>query len=319
MADYPPLRNRAFVSYSHADAEHLTRLHVHLAPYTREHKVDVWDDTRITLGARWKEDIKQAMNSAKVAILLVSADFMASEFIAHDELPPLLEAAEQEGTLIVPVILSPSSFPSSKLARYQSLNPPSDPLIDMPSGKQEAIWAKLAKYVADALAPAPADSKPRQAPLLRTVFQEEQKKSPALSSQRARPKVFVSHSHKNDDFTVRLVADLRTAGVEVWVDMVDMQHGDFMMRINEALSASEWLVLVLTPDALISPAVQTEVNAAVNMVWSKELKGVIPFMALPCEAKSIPPMWKNLHRYDATANHEQALAGLLRALGLEKS
>ncbi len=157
MADSPPLRNRAFVSYSHADAEHLTRLHVHLAPYEREQKVDVWDDTRIKPGMQWKEEIKQAMAEAKVAILLVSADFMASEFIAHDELPPLLEAAEQEGTLIVPVILSPCAFQWSKLARYQSLNAPSDPLIDMPRGKQEAIWARLAKYVADALAPAPSD------------------------------------------------------------------------------------------------------------------------------------------------------------------
>ncbi|HLW02185.1 MAG TPA: TIR domain-containing protein [Ktedonobacterales bacterium] len=164
MADSPPPRNRAFVSYSHADAEHLTRLHVHLAPYTREQKVDVWDDTRIIPGARWKEEIKQAMASAKVAILLVSADFMASEFIAHDELPPLLEAAEQEGALIVPVILSPSSFEWSKLARYQSLNAPSDPLIDMPRGKQEAIWAKLAKYVSDALAPAPSDNALPQEP-----------------------------------------------------------------------------------------------------------------------------------------------------------
>ncbi len=155
MTDSPTQRTRAFVSYSHADAEHLTRLHVHLAPYIREHKVDVWDDTRITPGALWKEEIRRAMAEAKVAILLVSADFMASDFIAHDELPPLLEAAEQEGTLIVPVILSPCSFKRSKLSQYQALNKESEPLISMPRWQQESIWARLAEYVADALAPAP--------------------------------------------------------------------------------------------------------------------------------------------------------------------
>lgn len=151
MADVSTRRTRAFVSYSHADAEHLTRLHVHLAPYMRQGKVDVWDDTRIRPGMRWKEEIEAAIAQARVAILLVSADFLASEFIASDEVPPLLEAAEREGTLIVSVILSPSGFLRSKLARYQALNAPSDPLIDMPRGKQEAIWAKLAEYVADAL------------------------------------------------------------------------------------------------------------------------------------------------------------------------
>jgi WD40 repeat protein len=154
MADGSSRRTRAFVSYSHADAEHLTRLHVHLAPYARQGKVDVWDDTRIKPGMSWKEEIEAAIAQAKVAILLVSADFLASEFIASDEVPPLLEAAEREGTLIVPVILSPSSFLRSKLASYQSLNNPAEPLIDMPRGKQEAIWAKLAEYVAEALAPA---------------------------------------------------------------------------------------------------------------------------------------------------------------------
>lgn len=132
-----------------------------------------------------------------------------------------------------------------------------------------------------------------------------------------KPKVFVSHSHKNDEFTARLVADLRAAGVEVWVDMVNMQHGDFITRINDALNASEWLVLVLTPDAIASKPVQTEVHAAFSMVWSNQIKGIIPFMALPCDPKSIPPMWNTFHRYDATSDYKTALAGLLRALGVE--
>jgi len=179
MADVSARRTRAFVSYCHADAEHLTRLHVHLAPYARQGKVDVWDDTRIRPGMRWKEEIEAAIAQAKVAILLVSADFLASEFIASDEVPPLLEAAEREGTLIVSVILSPSGFLRSKLARYQALNAPSDPLIDMPRGKREAIWAKLAEYVADALAPAASDDE-TPASSSQPESKEPEPKEPAL-------------------------------------------------------------------------------------------------------------------------------------------
>jgi TIR domain len=156
------VRSRAFISYSHTDAKHLRRLKVHLAPYIREKKVDVWDDTHIMPGARWKEEIKQAIAVARVAILLVSADFMASEFIARNELPPLLEAAEQQGTLILLVILSPCAFELSKLACYQSLNAPSSPLIKMPRWEQEAIWVKLAKHVTDALTPELLNGTPSQ-------------------------------------------------------------------------------------------------------------------------------------------------------------
>src|SRR5579862_10050992 len=115
MANALPPQIRVFVSYSHADAEHLTRLHVHLAPFVRQRKVDVWDDRRIRPGTPWREQIAAAIAQAKVAILLISADFLASEFINGDEMPPLLEAAESQGTLIVSVILSPSAFRRSKL------------------------------------------------------------------------------------------------------------------------------------------------------------------------------------------------------------
>ncbi|HLW03891.1 MAG TPA: toll/interleukin-1 receptor domain-containing protein [Ktedonobacterales bacterium] len=159
---------------------------------------------------------------------------------------------------------------------------------------------------------------------LREVEPDEPLALPPLAAltpapQRARPRVFVSHSHKNDEFTARFVADLRDAGVEVWVDMVNMQHGDFMTRISEALSTCEWLVLVLTPEALASPAVQHEVNAAINRYWHKRMKGIIPLMAQPCNPEEIPAMWDNFHRYDATSDYTSALAGLLRALGIERA
>ncbi len=146
-------RTKAFVSYSHEDEEYRKRLRIHLEHYVREQNIDVWDDKRIALGADWKEEIKAAIAVAKVAILLVSADFLASGFIAHDELPPLLESAKQKGTLIFVVILSPCAFQNSKLARFQAINKPSEPLISMQYWQQEQVWAQLAEQVANALKP----------------------------------------------------------------------------------------------------------------------------------------------------------------------
>lgn len=151
MADSPSARTKAFISYSHADEEYRKRLRIHLQLYIREQNIDVWDDTHIDPGERWKDEIKQAIASAKVAILLVSADFLASEFIAHDELPPLLDAAKKDGLVIFSIILSASAFQKTKLANYQTFNKPSEPLISLPKDRQEEIWAKLAEKVAATL------------------------------------------------------------------------------------------------------------------------------------------------------------------------
>jgi hypothetical protein len=141
-------RTQVFISYSHHDAEWLERLQVHLRPLVRESTIEVWNDKLIKPGASWAAEIQSALEKSKVAILLISADFLASDFIASNELPPLLQAAEEEGAIIIPVIVSPSSFlRMEKLARFQTVNDPSKPLVNMTIGEQEAVFVKLAELV----------------------------------------------------------------------------------------------------------------------------------------------------------------------------
>lgn len=137
-----------FVSYSHKDRDWLDRLRVHLKPLEREGLLDLWDDSRISVGDEWRHEISGAISSAKVAILLVSADFLASDFIANNELPPLLNAARTKGAAIIPVLLRPSRFEYTKeLAHYQSLNPPSAPLSSMPEHEQESMLVELSAQI----------------------------------------------------------------------------------------------------------------------------------------------------------------------------
>jgi sulfatase modifying factor 1 len=144
-------RTKVFVSYSHEDVLWLNRLKVHMQPLIRGGLVDFWDDTKIQPGMDWRDAIREAIGSAKVAILLVSADFLASEFIASNELPPLLEAAEKEGALILPIILSPSRFTRTpSLGRFQCVNPPDRPLIKVDRWEQEEVFVKATDAIQEA-------------------------------------------------------------------------------------------------------------------------------------------------------------------------
>ena len=136
---------RAFISYSHTDKEALDRLLVHLKPLQRQGVLDVWADTMIKAGDRWEEEISAALSRAVIAVLLISADFMASDFIIDNELPPLLEGARERGTRILPVVLKPCRFErDANLSQFQSVNPPSEPVLLLSPGEQERVWDKVA-------------------------------------------------------------------------------------------------------------------------------------------------------------------------------
>jgi formylglycine-generating enzyme required for sulfatase activity len=134
-------------------------------------------------------------------------------------------------------------------------------------------------------------------------------------------RVFVSHHHspEEDAFTARLVGDLEAAGADVWVDDARITSDDFIRKINEGLAGRQWLVLVMTPDALRSQWVQAEVNAALNQVRKGRMLGVVPIVAKVCDAADIPALLDALHRYDATRDYTGAVQGLLRAMGLPTS
>jgi hypothetical protein len=140
--------NTVFISYSHEDIKFLDRLRVHMRPLEKLGLMDLWDDWKIDAGDLWQAAIEEALGRARVAILLVSADFLASDFIVENELPPLLAKAESDGTRIVPIIVKPCRFLRDKnLSRFQAINDPATPLINMSEGDQEKVYDQLSQLV----------------------------------------------------------------------------------------------------------------------------------------------------------------------------
>ena len=145
-------QRKIFISYSHKDTRWLDRLRVHLAPLEREGIIDLWDDTKIAAGVQWKSTILEALETARVAIVLVSADYLASEFIQKLELPKILSRAELEGTAIFFVIVSPCAIDYTDLSVFQTINSPNQPLSSMRAIDREMVWAKVAESIRKSLA-----------------------------------------------------------------------------------------------------------------------------------------------------------------------
>src|SRR2546425_1228203 len=153
MVSSSSTRTKVFISYSHKDAKYLDQLVEHLAYYERNNLLEFWSDKKITPGAQWREEIKRAIEHTKVAVLLISPSFLASKFIAENELPPLLEAAKKEGAIILPVIVRPSNFEDTELVNFQAMNSPSMPVAKMKGYQRDELWAKVGRDIKKAIVP----------------------------------------------------------------------------------------------------------------------------------------------------------------------
>lgn len=141
----PTARTSVFISYSHADSQWLRLLNTHLKPLTRDQKVEIWSDQKIRKGERWRDRIHKQLAMARVGIFLVSADFLASDFIHAQELPPLLKAADWEGATLLTVIVRPcaGAFQDSPLSQLQAMNGPHAPLSGMSKTQREQVMASV--------------------------------------------------------------------------------------------------------------------------------------------------------------------------------
>jgi hypothetical protein len=147
-------RRKVFVSYAHEDSNWLNKLQVHLKPLVTDGLLDVWDDTRLRPGARWRDEIERALGMARAAILLVSPDFLASDFVRTSELPPLLEKAESGGAQILSVIVRPCLFKEHReLSKYQAVNDPDRPLSGLSAHDVESTFLQLARHVLELINP----------------------------------------------------------------------------------------------------------------------------------------------------------------------
>ena len=139
-----------FISYSHKDEAWKDRLVVQLGVLQRQGLLDLWDDRRIAAGEDWHGEIRAAMGQATVAVLLISADFLTSQFILGEEVPALLQRRDTEGLHIYPIIVRPCAWKAVKwLSRIQVRPKDGRALSGGTDYQIEADLAAVAEIAAD--------------------------------------------------------------------------------------------------------------------------------------------------------------------------
>src|SRR5438876_11871174 len=112
---------KIFFCYAHEDEPLLNKLKTHLRPLQRQALTDVWYDRDITAGTEWKQEIDKQLNEAQIILLLVSPDFIDSEYCYSIEMKRALERHERGEARVIPVILRPVYWQGAPFSKLQTL------------------------------------------------------------------------------------------------------------------------------------------------------------------------------------------------------
>jgi hypothetical protein len=127
-------------------------------------------------------------------------------------------------------------------------------------------------------------------------------------------RLFLSHTSADKPFVEKLAVDLRKLGVDVWYDNWEIKVGDSIVeKINAALAANDYLVIILSPRAVQSDWVRRELNSSLMRSLSDRSIKVLPVLYEKC---AIPPLIADLKYADFTLDYAKGLAALAAALEL---
>jgi hypothetical protein len=144
-------RDRVFISYSHKDHKLFDELNKMLVPVLKERRIEIWTDKMILPGQLWQAEIEKALASAKAAILLVSPDYLHSDFIRKHELSPLLDAAREKGCHILWINSKPAPVDTTEIGKYQALYQGPPPLSILKGERRNRAILDIAQKIRDLL------------------------------------------------------------------------------------------------------------------------------------------------------------------------
>jgi serine/threonine protein kinase len=147
--DQPKL---VFISYAHADSKYFKQLIKHMATLKNQRLVSEWHDQNITAGSEWDAEIRRKLSEAEIILLLVSADFIDSDYCSRTEMRDALARHEAGNARVIPIIVRDSDWKHSSLGKLQALpkrNGQLTPIIGW--SNKDAAWLSVVLEIRKAL------------------------------------------------------------------------------------------------------------------------------------------------------------------------
>jgi TIR domain len=305
-------KNDVFISYSHKDKKWRQELETHLKPYLRNGIITSWSDQQIEPGSQWFGEIQTALTSSRIAVLLVSPDFLASDFIHEHELGPLLKKAEEGGVKILWIAISSCAYKQTPLKSYEAIIDPDTPMAEMRKAKRDRAWVNICEKIQRALGTdegRPARSSDQSNRLARADLAEGE---PGTSPPTSPPPALEWEDHLGHTYEgippAIFTKAIQFSAKNVSNGPVQLEQAHFKSTITEETAEAK----VATPDGFLDPSETTPIPPDGSVTLRAEFK---PPAGLP--AREFIDGWGKMVlyvTYDGITNQVQIGENTTRAL-----
>jgi len=142
---------KIFISYAHEDIAFQKELVKRLKPLKRKKEIVLWHDGVVMPGEEWDASIKKQLEAADIIIILLSADFVASDYIYEKELPRIIERRKNGEIQLIPIVARNVILDGTNIEMYQCL--PQDekrrlkPIIEWDKQHLDKVWVQIDKQI----------------------------------------------------------------------------------------------------------------------------------------------------------------------------
>jgi hypothetical protein len=245
-----------FISYAHRDERLKDRFLAHLSALKRERLIDVWHDRMLKPGDHLNQKIEQELAAAEFVVLLISSDFINSDYCTEKEMRRAFARAKLGRCNVAAVILKPCMWQyipiddeGGRLADFTAMSPDGKPVTQWSGGQDAALHTVVTDIRRLIMDKSASSMRPVPLPMGDKVIQHY--------------RCFISYSSRDQEFAERLHTDLQNESVRCWFAPHDMYIGGKIIdAIDEAIRLRDNVLLILSEGAIASDWVEGEVTRA---------------------------------------------------------
>jgi hypothetical protein len=268
------MTNRAveiFLSYSHEDEYFRDKLVRYLSPLKRQGVISVWHDRDITMGQEWQGQIDEHLENAQIILLLVSADYLSSDYCYDIEMSRAMTRHTVGAARVIPIILRPSDWMSTPFVDLQVLPRNAKPL---------STWINEDESFMEMI---------REIRIAIDSISSYELSSDFIQIKTKKIKIFISYSRQDKDILDEFIRYLkpleRQEEIEVWTDQMILPGSLWSQEIEKNLNTSDIILILLSPAYLASSWLEKESQEALARHYNRESR-IIPVFVNPT---SLPP------------------------------